>query len=550
MAGGPYWGGSAKGYFPIHITGSTGQIDLDAGGGSGTIHMAHSTFELGRIGDVEAMYQGLQNTRFRIREYGAVDNVALTTNVANENLSSIIKDDGSKSAWQVGFGYGSGGAGYDGFRISRSAGAASTWTQFLGIDNSGNASVLGSTTLGNVVSLPFNSTSTNSLGIGTTGNFGSNNFELGISIPAAASHWPFGIVKNGSNIFTIDAFGNTTNYGNLNVSGTIQTNAPGTAISAPNGTAALGALSAGGIVKANTSGVLQIAGSGDLPYLPLAGGTLTGTVTLSPASGPAFTAGAGYDFLNSAPMSSTMIRIGDGASTPAISFPKVATKSFEVMGNAVIDGAVKLSSLGAGVVQADTSGNLSSVSQAVAQVLIGNGALGVTSSGSLTSSGGNLTVSGSVNSGGVSTSGQITSGFASNASVVSSGGYRSTGAFGIGGYYATSGTFQSDYSGASFYANGGGMYATQGYGAPFQRLTSQTLGNYSISSLSPHMLFAATGGSLANISSFSGGFNGQFLNLSNNGNLAVAVTFQTGSVTVPVGATYVAVWDAANSTWR
>jgi len=101
----------------------------------------------------------------------------------------------------------------------------STWTkniQFFpggNIVTPGNLNVSGTTTLGNVVSLPFNSTSTNSLGIGTTGNFGSNNFELGISISAAASHWPFGIVKNGSNIFTIDTFGNTTNYGNLNVSG-------------------------------------------------------------------------------------------------------------------------------------------------------------------------------------------------------------------------------------------------------------------------------------------------------------------------------------------
>jgi hypothetical protein len=100
-------------------------------------------------------------------------------------------------------------------------GANTVTVSSTGVALNSNLNVTGTTTLGNVVSLPFNSTSTNSLGIGTTGNFGSNNFELGISIPAAASHWPFGIVKNGSNIFTIDTFGNTTNYGNLNVSGTV-----------------------------------------------------------------------------------------------------------------------------------------------------------------------------------------------------------------------------------------------------------------------------------------------------------------------------------------
>jgi len=80
------------------------------------------------------------------------------------------------------------------------------------------------------------------------------------------------------------------------------------------------ALTSGGIVKASaTTGLLVLASSSDI----------TAAIT-----SPAFTGGAGFDFLTSTAMSSALIRIGDGSSTHAVSFPKVATKSFSVAGTA------------------------------------------------------------------------------------------------------------------------------------------------------------------------------------------------------------------------
>jgi hypothetical protein len=92
-------------------------------------------------------------------------------------------------------------------------------------------------------------------------------------------------------------------------------------------------------------------------YLPLAGGTLTGTVVLT-GSGQSFAGGAGYDFLTSAPMSSTIIHIGNGASTAAISFPKVATKSFEVAGSAAFDSSVALTVKSAPFLGTDSAGRI------------------------------------------------------------------------------------------------------------------------------------------------------------------------------------------------
>src|ERR1035437_4410866 len=92
-------------------------------------------------------------------------------------------------------------------------------------------------------------------------------------------------------------------------------------------------------------------------YLPLAGGTLTGTVVLT-GSGQSFAGGAGYDFLTSAPMSSTIIHKGNGASTAAISFPKVATKSFEVAGSAAFDSSVALTVKSAPFLGTDSAGRI------------------------------------------------------------------------------------------------------------------------------------------------------------------------------------------------
>jgi hypothetical protein len=96
----------------------------------------------------------------------------------------------------------------------------------------------GSITSATGIQIPFNNSTTNTIGIGSAANFGSNNFELGVSIPSASSHWPFGIVKGGTMVASIDNNGNfiataATLTGALagtstSMSGTITANSPGT----------------------------------------------------------------------------------------------------------------------------------------------------------------------------------------------------------------------------------------------------------------------------------------------------------------------------------
>ena len=96
----------------------------------------------------------------------------------------------------------------------------------------------GSITSATGIQIPFNNSTINTIGIGTATNFGSYNFELGVSIPSASSHWPFGIVKGGTMVASIDNNGNiiataATLTGALagtstSMSGTITANSPGT----------------------------------------------------------------------------------------------------------------------------------------------------------------------------------------------------------------------------------------------------------------------------------------------------------------------------------
>jgi hypothetical protein len=81
-----------------------------------------------------------------------------------------------------------------------------------------------------------------------------------------------------------------------------------------------------------------------------------------------------------------------------------------------------------------------------------------------------------------------------------------------------------------------------------QTLTTQTYGHIDINGISPRILLKATGGSMLAISSFSGSAIGQIIMFSNQGNLAVTVSPQTGSFVVAVGSTYCAAWDG--STWN
>jgi hypothetical protein len=90
------------------------------------------------------------------------------------------------------------------------------------------------------------------------------------------------------------------------------------------------------------------------------------------------------------------------------------------------------------------------------------------------------------------------------------------------------------------------------FGGSYIRLTTSSAGAYTVPAIYPNILFAASGAVSADISSFSGAFDGQMINLSVNSGSAVTVALHSGpvTVTIPNGSTYVAIWDAPNSTWR
>lgn len=138
-AGGPYWGGAAKAYFPIKVTSSTGKIVLDAGNGGEAVNISGGNLDVGSIGSILAIHYGMQNTKARIREYGYTDYLGITTNIGNADPLSVTKWDGSKSAWMVGFGYGSGVVtnGFDAFRVSRCAVGETVLTDLLQVDTTG-----------------------------------------------------------------------------------------------------------------------------------------------------------------------------------------------------------------------------------------------------------------------------------------------------------------------------------------------------------------------------------------------------------------------------
>ena len=116
------------------------------------------------------------------------------------------------------------------------------------------------------LSVLLNNTTANTIGVGTSANFGSNNFEIGISQPSGATHWPFGIVNNGTTVYSIQP------------DGKISTSATGTAISAPNGDISTGKAS---IVGTKTESANYTILSTD-PAVTI--GTVNGVTITLPAS--------------------------------------------------------------------------------------------------------------------------------------------------------------------------------------------------------------------------------------------------------------------------
>jgi hypothetical protein len=140
-AGGPYWGGAAKSYFPIEVNAASGKITLNDGGNDGTIRIFTNIVDLGGIGEETSQLNiaGL-NTAVRFREYEFTNSFAITTNVSNMVQGTPVgQDNTGMSSWKMQMGYGNSSTPvYDSFKVGRVAPGGTTWTNLLVIDKDGN----------------------------------------------------------------------------------------------------------------------------------------------------------------------------------------------------------------------------------------------------------------------------------------------------------------------------------------------------------------------------------------------------------------------------
>lgn len=93
--------------------------------------------------------------------------------------------------------------------------------------------------------------------IGSSADFGASNFEIGVGLPTNATHWPFGIMKNGVSLTTIDTSGNLISTSFKKTGGSSSQ-----------------FLKADGTVDSNVYALNSSLGN----YLPISGGTLTGNL--------------------------------------------------------------------------------------------------------------------------------------------------------------------------------------------------------------------------------------------------------------------------------
>lgn len=143
-AGGPFWGGAAKGYFPIEVRSDTGDITLDAAG-NGNIYLRNGTtvtadIAIGDIGNVKRLAIAMQHTAARFREYGSVNQFAVTTNAANLDPASIVRDDAARSSWKFEMG------GLDVARLSVAPVGQAVWTDLITCTTTGFVLIGQSTT--------------------------------------------------------------------------------------------------------------------------------------------------------------------------------------------------------------------------------------------------------------------------------------------------------------------------------------------------------------------------------------------------------------------
>ena len=152
----------------------------------------------------------------------------------------------------------------DGSVDSNSYALTSSFGAYLPISGgqlTGNLSGLNISANGSVI-LPYNpnTLAKNTLMIGTSANFGASNFEIGVGLPSGAVHWPFGIMKNGVALVTIDTSGNLISTSFKRTGGSSSQ-----------------FLKADGSVDTNSYALNSSLGN----YLPTSGGTVNGNVNVS-----------------------------------------------------------------------------------------------------------------------------------------------------------------------------------------------------------------------------------------------------------------------------
>lgn len=143
-------------------------------------------------------------SKFNASDWGAWEQV-LTNKLGNVSVEGdVISTQATERSFKR-----QNSTGHHGFYVNDTRLGAYDWKNSRSIFAYDNANVRWWTNL----KFAVESYHPNAMVVGAEGDLGTNNFGLGIAMPAGTPTWPFGIVQGGSMKFTIDGFGNTKAYG-------------------------------------------------------------------------------------------------------------------------------------------------------------------------------------------------------------------------------------------------------------------------------------------------------------------------------------------------
>jgi hypothetical protein len=321
-----------------------------------------------------------------------------------------------------------------------------------------------------------------------------------------------------------------------NIGGSLTANATGTAISAPNGN-----ITAGGIIS-STAGALTngaiIAGNQAMASLQSSTGSWTGFTgfnTSSNSTWAGYAMGSGGDLVLQAPSGHNIYFQNAGTEIAEFNGSGMIVKS---TGTAI---SAPNGGISAGTTITAGTAIITGTSAIIGTVAVWSGDPGTSAVGVQTTSTSVLsgTTIGDINIRLGGSSAAFNVGYTSKILSITTAGAT------VGGNLYV--------SGSANFINHLSVSGVNGFfGGSYIRLTTSSAGAYTVPAIYPNILFAASGAVSADISSFSGAFDGQMINLSVNSGSAVTVALHSGpvTVTIPNGSTYVAIWDAPNSTWR